>query len=66
MTHLTALIVAAALCGGAVACDPGPAAIADWRARCASPADALRHAERSREGLSATCDAAVLARGTGR
>ena len=63
MTHLTALLAAAALIGGAVACAPDEAALASWHARCQSVDDVAAHAARSREGVSATCNAATLVEG---
>ena len=56
MAHLTTLLAAAALIGGAVACAPDEAALADWHARCRSVDDVAAHAERSRQGVSATCN----------
>ena len=63
MAHLTTLLAAATLAGGLLACAPDETALAGWHARCLSVDDVAAHAERSRQGVSATCNAAVLAAG---
>ena len=57
---------AALLIGGIAACDYRPEALTDYRASCLTRADVLEHAERSRNGLSATCDEAARARNAAR
>ena len=66
MAHLTTLLAAAALAGGLLACAPDEAALTAWHARCLSVDDVAAHAERSRQGVSATCNAATLAAGARR
>ena len=65
--NATWISAAAALLLGGIAAFSNPAQdVADYRAACLTSADVLHHAERSRNGLSATCDEAVRARSAGR
>ena len=57
---------AALLLGGIAACDYRPEALTDYRAACLTQADVLEHVERSRNGLSTTCDEAVRVRNADR
>ena len=57
---------AALLLGGIIAFTNPAQGLADYRAMCLTSADVLHHAERSRTGLSATCDEAARARNAAR
>ena len=59
-------MAAALLLGGIAACDHRVPDAAAYRASCLTHEDVLRHRERSRNGLSATCDEAVRVRSAGR
>ena len=62
MTHLAPLVAAAALVGGIAACQPSAAEHARWRERCENLRDVAAHAEWSRNGVSASCNATTLGR----
>ena len=57
---------AALVIGGIAACTNHAQDVADYRTMCLTSADVLHHAERSRTGLSATCDEVVRARNAAR
>ena len=57
---------AALLLGGIAAFSNHAEDVAKYRAMCLTSADVAHHAERSRTGLSATCDEAVRARNAAR
>lgn len=54
--------IAALLLGGFAGCDRYAQDVAEYRTLCLVPDDAVREAERSRNGISARCDESVLAR----
>ena len=59
-------LTTALLLGGILACTDHAEDVSSYRATCLTHADVLQHAERSRNGLSATCDEAVRARNAAR
>ena len=62
MSRLASLVAAAALVAGVAACQPSAAEHARWVERCENLRDVAAHAEWSRNGVSATCNAATLER----